>query len=199
MLPGFRTDAEQLTLLRVDKRIRASPDASRLPSIEAAAVSLLDTNVVSELLRPSPEPTVEARFRTRSGVRMTMRALLAIRYRRQNCCSGDHPIRGPHLEDTDMPADQGQPGLAIHRDMTQRLAEQAAERHVVVFLDEPVSVPVPQVGRTVTVRRSRDKFDVDSFTMATTLPQQKREGQPPVHFANIAGQQKTALGCYGTA
>ena len=62
--------------------------------------------------------------------------------------------------------------------MTQRLAEQAAERHVVALLDEPVPVPVPQVGRTVTVRRSGDKPDVGSFTMSMTLLQQKQEASP---------------------
>ena len=38
---------------------RASPDANRRLSIEVAAMFLLDTNVVSELLRPSPESNVE--------------------------------------------------------------------------------------------------------------------------------------------
>ena len=39
--------------------LRAGPDANRRPSSEAAAVFLLDTNIVSELLRPSPDPAVE--------------------------------------------------------------------------------------------------------------------------------------------
>lgn len=39
---------------------RVSPGASRRHSIEAAAMFLRDTNVVSGLLRPSPEPMVEA-------------------------------------------------------------------------------------------------------------------------------------------
>ena len=52
--PGSR-----LSAARIWSCPRASPDASRCPSTEAAAMFLLDTNEVSELLRSSPEPVVE--------------------------------------------------------------------------------------------------------------------------------------------
>ena len=83
--------------------------------------------------------------------------------------------------------------------MTQRPAEQAAERHVVALLDEPVPVPVPQVGRTVTVRRTGDKPDVGSFTMSMTLLQQKQEASPLFTSRTSPDNKRTALGCCRTA
>ena len=43
---------------------RVSPDANRIPSIEAAALFLPDTNMMPELLRPSPEHRFRDRLAT---------------------------------------------------------------------------------------------------------------------------------------
>ena len=62
---------------------------------------------------------------------MTKRELLAIRCRRRNCCSAGQPIqrsRAAQLERAGLPADQCEPGLAVHRDMAQAFADDAVKR-----------------------------------------------------------------------
>ena len=54
----------------------------------------------------------------------------------------DPAITRAQLERAGLPADQCEPGLAMHRDMAQALADDAVERQVVVLLHQPVPAPV---------------------------------------------------------
>ena len=54
----------------------------------------------------------------------------------------DPPVARGQLERAGLPADQCEPGLAMHRDMAQALADDAVERQVVMLRHEPVPAPV---------------------------------------------------------
>ena len=62
----------------------------------------------------------------------------------------DPAVARGQLERARLPADQCKPGLAMHRDMAQALADDAVERQVVVLFHQPVPAPVlPRApGRT---------------------------------------------------
>ena len=62
---------------------------------------------------------------------MTKRELLAIRCRRRNWLlrrPADPAIACGQLERAGLPADQCEPGLAVHRDMAQAFADDAVKR-----------------------------------------------------------------------
>ena len=54
----------------------------------------------------------------------------------------DPAVARSQLEGAGLPADQCEPGLTMHRDMAQALAEHAMERQVMVLLHQTVPAPV---------------------------------------------------------
>ena len=54
----------------------------------------------------------------------------------------DPAIACGQLERAGLPADQCEPGLAVHRDMAQAFADDAVKRQVVVLRHQPVPAPV---------------------------------------------------------